>query len=323
MTELQSVERLSRDLRAASATMTDDEARYFVDYYYIMQEDRKRSKNQSLSMGQEPHKLLLWLGTQAETLENQIKSALDVYTKAHVMGSWMREIYGIGPVLSAGLLAHIDIKKAPTVGHIWRYAGLDPTQKWIGAKGAEAAVKELRAAGISRPEYMVELLAQRIGIKPASLAKIAADISGSDKLTLANLQSAAAVRPWNEKLHTLCWKVGQSFMKFSGAEECTYGKWYKQREVYEQTRNDSGQNRELAFKLKENFGKSTDAYGHLSEGRLPPAQIDARARRWAVKLFLSHMHNEWYRREFKEEPPKPYPIAHLGHAHYIPADKAA
>jgi hypothetical protein len=28
------------------------------------------------------------------------------------------------------LLARIDIVKAPTAGHIWRYAGLDPTVRW-------------------------------------------------------------------------------------------------------------------------------------------------------------------------------------------------
>lgn len=39
-------------------------------------------------------------------------------------------ITGIGPVIAAGLLAHIDIEKAPTVGHIWRFAGLDPTVTW-------------------------------------------------------------------------------------------------------------------------------------------------------------------------------------------------
>ena len=43
---------------------------------------------------------------------------------------WARSIYGIWPVLAAGLLAHIDIEQAPTVGHIWSFAGLDPTKKW-------------------------------------------------------------------------------------------------------------------------------------------------------------------------------------------------
>ncbi len=38
-----------------------------------------------------------------------------------------------------------------------------------------------------------------------------------------------------------------------------------------------------------NIGKSTEAYGHYSTGHLPPAPIDARARRWTVKLFLAHI----------------------------------
>jgi hypothetical protein len=33
-------------------------------------------------------------------------------------------------VLAAGLLAHIEIDKAPTAGGIWRFAGLDPTAIW-------------------------------------------------------------------------------------------------------------------------------------------------------------------------------------------------
>jgi len=39
-------------------------------------------------------------------------------------------IVGIGPVLAAGLLAHIDIEKAPTAGHIWSFAGLNPNTTW-------------------------------------------------------------------------------------------------------------------------------------------------------------------------------------------------
>jgi hypothetical protein len=68
--------------------------------------------------------------SQETTLENQIKRALDAYSGADAVGQWARSITGIGPVIAAGLLANIDISKAPTVGHIWRFAGLDPTVKW-------------------------------------------------------------------------------------------------------------------------------------------------------------------------------------------------
>ena len=260
---LEPLQKLTKDIKAAAVYLTDHEARFLVDYYYIAQEDRKRSTNQvrALDESKEPNAVVNWLATQAESLENQIKKTLDVYTDNHVMGSWMRQIVGIGPVISAGLLAHIDITKAPTVGHIWRYAGLDPTSKW-----------------------------------------------GKNEK-----------RPWNAGLKTLCWKAGQSFMKFSGRDDCYYGKIYKERKAYEIARNERGDNKALAEELISKFNKSTDAYKHLSNGVLPPAQIDARARRYAVKLFLSHLHGAWYETHYGTKPPLPYPIAHMGHVHFIPA----
>jgi len=270
--ELGQIERMSRAIVASVATMSDDEARYLVDAYYIMQEDRKRAHNQVRAATDQSddanvaseNLIIQWLAAQSSTMETQIRRALDAYTAIHPMGSWMRGIVGIGPVISAGMLSHIKIDRAPTVGHIWRYAGLDPTQKW--EKGQK--------------------------------------------------------RPWNATLKTLCWKAGQSFMKFSNHDDCHYGKWYKQRKAYEIARNESGANADLAASLVTKFAKTTDAYKHLSSGVLPPAQIDARARRWAVKLFLSHLHGEWYRRHFGTEPPLPYPIAILGHAHMIHAGES-
>jgi Transposase IS116/IS110/IS902 family. len=62
--------------------------------------------------------------------EESVKKILDVYTSADPVGRWIRSIPGLGPYIAAGLLALIEIEKAPTVGHIWRFAGLDPTMKW-------------------------------------------------------------------------------------------------------------------------------------------------------------------------------------------------
>ena len=261
--QLVSVQSLKRDIVNAALHLSDSEARFLVDYYYIAQDDRKRSTNQkrALTESQEPNAVIAWLADQSTTLEKQVLRALDRYTQGHKMGSWMRGIYGIGPVISAGLLAHIDITKAPTVGHIWSFAGLDPRRTWEAGK----------------------------------------------------------VRPWNASLKTLCWKVGQSFMKFSNQPECVYGQLYRQRKDYEIQRNEAGGNAEVAKEKASKVGKTTDAYKSYSIGKLPPAHIDARARRWAVKIFLSHLHAEWYRRHFNQEPPKPFAIAILGHAHEIKA----
>jgi len=129
---LDPITRLTRDLREAARTLSDDEARFLVDAYYAMQRDRIRAGHQerTLAKGNEPHDVMSWLMGQRETLEKQVARALDAYSASKVPGIWARSIVGIGPIIAAGLLAHIDITKAPTVGHIWRFAGLDPTVKW-------------------------------------------------------------------------------------------------------------------------------------------------------------------------------------------------
>jgi hypothetical protein len=128
----ESVQRLTRDLRSAARTLSAREARFLVDAYYAMQKDRIRAGHQerTLSAGNEPHDVMNWLAGQRETLERQVARALDAYSDAHTAGQWARSIVGIGPIIAAGLLAHIDIKLAPTVGHVWRFAGLDPTLQW-------------------------------------------------------------------------------------------------------------------------------------------------------------------------------------------------
>lgn len=256
----ESVSRLTRDLAASAKTLGRAEARFLVDAYYSMQEDRIRAGNQVRALGEskEPHAVLAWLQSQSDTLEQQVKRALTKYAESDPVGQWCMSNYGIGPVITAGLLAHIDITKAPTVGHIWRFAGLDPTKKW--GKGEK--------------------------------------------------------RPWNAALKTLCWKIGESFVKFSGREECFYGKLYEQRKQLEVQRNEEGKFADQAAQtLKE---RPTHAQREIyASGKLPDGRIHARAKRYAVKLFLAHLHEVWYQHHYGTPPPLPYPIAHLGHAHKI------
>ncbi len=123
---------LSTDIKQAALTLSTQEVRYLVDTYYTFQENRKRANNQLRSMAeiQEPSEIITWIAQMNDALENEIKIALDVYSYNHPVGCWSRTVKGIGPVIAAGLLAHIDITMAPTVGHIWRFGGYDPTCIW-------------------------------------------------------------------------------------------------------------------------------------------------------------------------------------------------
>lgn len=260
------VNRLSKDLKLASMNLSESEARYLVDAYYTIQEYRKSTANQIRAMSEqgEPSDVLTWLLDNTRLLEAQIQRALDAYTDNKLLGAWAKSICGIGPVIAAGLMAHIDITKAPTVGAIWRFAGLDPSSEW--KKGEK--------------------------------------------------------RPWNARLKVLCWKIGQSFVKVSNNPKDIYGHLYRKRKEYEIRRNDAGEYADQAKQKLERFriGKNTEAYKYYSNGMLPPAHIDQRAQRWAVKLFLAHYHHVAYEIEFGEAPPNPYPFAMLGHdgRQYIP-----
>jgi hypothetical protein len=261
--ELDSVVKMSRDLAQASSTLGRDEARFLVSAYYRVQEYRIMAANQirALTEAEEPHEVLRWMFDQHATMEAQIKRALDKWTDASEASVWAKGIVGIGPVLAAGLAAHIDIRKAPTPGHIWRFAGFDPTIVW--EKGKK--------------------------------------------------------RPFNAELKVIGWKIGQSFMKQAGREKDIYGKLYRERKALEIARNDRGELAEQAERKLKNFkiGADTDAHKWYTSGKLPPAHIDERARRWVVKLFLAHYHHVAYEVEFGCKPPRPYVMEFGGHAHEI------
>jgi len=259
------LEALTRDLRTAARTLSDREARFLVDNYYIMQDDRKRAHNQTLMLegSEEPHLVLQWLAENSRRLEDNIKRALQAYAEGQAVGQWLLSITGIGPVISAGLISYIPIEQTPSASALWAYAGLAPGQR--REKGA--------------------------------------------KLT------------YNPSLKVLCWKAGESFVKFQNHLRDHYGRYYAQRKVVEQERNSQGLYAEQARAALTNkrYGADTEAFKWYAQGLLPPAHIHARAKRWAVKLFLSHFWEVAYTLHYGEAPTlRPYVFDILGHSRYIP-----
>lgn len=259
---IEPIKKLTKDIRDAVTSITEEEARFLVDRYYAMQDFRIQGEGQVRAAGEdgEPHQIITWFAEQAWALEREVHKALQTYAESKRAGRWALSQHGIGPVITAGLLAHIDIRKAPTVGHIWRFAGLDPTVRW------ERGVR----------------------------------------------------RPWNARLKTLTWKIGESFKKFSNHEKCYYGHVYRKRKEQEIERNAS---RSFATQASESLTtrniKDKKLRETYEDGRLPDGRLDLRAARYATKLFLSHFHHVLHESELGTPPPKPYVIEHLGHAHLL------
>ena len=319
---VEKLEGLNAEVREAATRLTPREARYLVDTFYQIQENRKRAANQerSLLATDESPVLLSWLNHNESALEQNVRLLLQGYAVANNSSIWAMNIPGIGPILAAGLKAHIDITKAPTVGHIWRYAGLDPSNKWYSAKDAPAIVAEIlgKKAATSRDD--VEKLAAQLGRNPETLYRIATT-SPKDgkprKLTKASLASALSTRPYNKRLKVLTWKIGEQFMKLSTNPKDIYGKVYAVRKQQEIAWNEALKFKDQAERDIVGVGKGTDAYKAYSQGKLPAARILLRAKRYAVKLFLSHYHHVAYCQEFGVHPPKPYIFTQPNHTHFI------
>lgn len=304
--------RLTRDLKKAAATLDKDQAAYFVGLYYSLQKLRIGAAAQARAAmdAKEPNTLVSWTEEMYGKLETDVQAALGVYAKSKVPGQWALAQKGIGPVIAAGLLAHVDITKTPTAGALWSFAGYNPNIKWLGREGAAKLVAEILGPGKAKEilsdeqVYHVAIAAHR---NPARLGEQAQDEDGD--ITRASLTAVLAKRPWNARLKVLGWKASQSFVKSSGREGAFYGKMYKERKAQELWNNnmmlipgsdparykaivagEPGLYAEQAARIlqEKKIGEDTEARRWYEMGMLPPAHIQARAERYATKMFLSH-----------------------------------
>lgn len=341
---VQSVARMTRDMRAAAANLSTEEARFLVDAYYTMQDRRIAAANQSraLDKSSEPHEILDWLRTQSTIIEDQVKAVLAKYVEGHIVGPWALGQMGIGPVIAAGIIARVDIKLAPTTGHIWRFAGLDPTQEW--RKGERRPWNaDLRRICWLLGESFVKLSPRFLAGEEACyytgvfLKRKAREIVRNHSGDLSEQAiSARTKKRFGEDTGAIKWLMGD-LDKVGTTKQTKLSPWVRVETIVGGVRyaidTDKKDNSDRILLLQNHMrmlGVETPDEGMVLDIRpfhelkpaelipmLPPAHIHSRAKRYAVKLFLAHLHEIWFRLEFGKAPPNPYPIAHMGHSHKI------
>jgi hypothetical protein len=219
------------DIQSMIFSFNSNSIREIINAYYSINNTRTLLSSQSrrLKDDQLSSDFLQSFSNNLYLMEKTIKNNFQSYIKDSTVGFWALSQYGIGTVFVAGLMAYIDITKAPNVSNIWRYAGLDPNQS------------------IDYKDY-------------------------------------------NQYLKSLCLKIGNTFKKFSYKDDCFYGQLY--------------------LKDKE---RRTSIYSSL-----PSSRIDAQARRYAVKIFLSHYHSVAYQDYYGTQPLPSYIIQSNPHLYEIP-----
>lgn len=330
--ELEAIKILDKDTKKAAALLEREGARLLVDQYYREQKGRIAMGNQvnALKAAGKPANVIDHFYAQKLATEKQMVQILGTWAKNYPPGQWLLGQKGMGPILSAALCAYIDITRSQTAAGIWRYAGLDPTSVWMNSRDLyKVCVEKL---GID-PKAAVthetlEAVCGYINRKPANLLRQAAPdelyAQTQDFNTLlhnidfGDLMRAGALRPFNADLKVICWRIGDSFVKVHNKPDAYYGVVYKRRKIWETERNERRVYAETARQTLETRNirdpKTRKTY---EDGRLPDGRIELRARRYAVKLLLSHFHQILWEHHYDTPCPLPYPIAYLHHVDYL------
>ena len=140
---------------------------------------------------------------------------------------------------------------------------------------------------------------------------------GSKEVSIENFRNYLAMPPYNTFLKKKCYSIGESFVLFQ--RKSMYGQIYARRLAEETIKNDQLAYKEQAERMlaEKNYNGNTTTYNSLIQGKLSKAHLIMRARRYAVKLFISHVFEAMYWFEYGEEPPKHYILELGGHHDYI------
>lgn len=131
MKRASAIPRAGKEVVMDAAKLTYPEARALIRNYYDAQEARKRADMQMRHAGDvELAPCLKWYAESNTVIEGELIKMFTKFAENSAVGRWCLSHHGVGPVLATGFIANLDITKAPTVGHFWRFSGMDPTCKW-------------------------------------------------------------------------------------------------------------------------------------------------------------------------------------------------
>lgn len=311
--------KLSKDLKEASQNLTRGDARWLVDMYYTIQDARIRAASQHRKMKEqsEPSKLIDWCFNAQKRFEAAIKTALGEFASSYAVGQWMQAQHGIGPVLSAACLTNFDIVRAPTCGHYWSFAGMNPTAVW--------------AKGTKRPwnAKLKAVLLYRMGECFVKFQNAGKCVYGQ---YFAQRKSKLWERNFAGEFVSICEKeladksIGKATEKYkwnSGQFKTPEVQAWQQavREWEEVCRAGRLHNKLCKEEGRDDLCKlppKPELKQHgVGEGDalLAPGHIHSWGRRMAVKLFVSHLHEVSYIDYHKKPAPNPWVFEHANEQH--------
>jgi len=219
--------------------------------------------------------------TKAKAFEKDIKKRLESEVKHYPLHQeYLTGIWGIGPILSSGLLAYIgDIKRFDKISNLWQYGGF----------GLNMFCTKCNAPTWINITFKKKDGKTTTGKKLQPLPKC--PTCHGNTIPIIQRRYTGYLNNWNDKFKVLGWKIGQSFVK-QGPKSYYYN-------LYLQFKQDERRNHPDKIKVN---GKTQFNDGHIHN----------RALKKVVKIFLAHLWVTWRRLEHLPVT-EPYVGQILGH----------
>jgi len=262
----------------------------YVEMYYDFQHQRIMTGNR-IQMNAERNKIteqqledfgVTEIERKSEAFEKDLKKIFVTEIQSRrIWTEYFEKIYGIGPVISCGLLAYIDdIGKFDNISKLWQYGGFGMNTYCENCKKPTFVIREFQKEGKKTKTKAKQL-------KPMERCPEC----NNKTVPIIQKRMTGYMSNWNDKFKVLIWKIGMSFEK-QGIKSGYYN-WYKIYKAEEREKHPE--------KIKEGT-RTLYNDGHIRN----------RALRKVSKLFLSHFWVTWREMEGLEVT-DPYVGKLLGH----------
>ena len=321
--------KLDRDLFPRAEDLTFDqlqsvlgELKFLIKLYQDNQKTRIGTGNRAGSKerkGETAH-LVRFFEDELYTLEKEVAKVIKYYVRNEPTGvaKWLLAHSGIKEMTAASWMVGVDIHRATTPSHIYRYCGMDPNMKWMSQEQAKAWMKE---QDTDDPWELLARFAQQYQRRFDTLARQAQyDGQGNKREVTKQVVAATMVRrPYSVPMKTLAWQTATWMVRtHNNKEPSEYLPYYYMWKEQEERANERLEFADQAQWYLDNVkirNKANKAY--YKQGKLPPRHIENRVKRKLVKLFISHFHEHYYALVHGELPARPYVFEHLGHTDEI------
>ena len=260
--------------------------RTLVDIYYDFQGQRIQTQLR-IGASKREHSLtdeelsvygITTIFENAQSFEKDLEKLITKQLKNHALYTqYLSKIRGIGPLLSAGLIAYIDnIERFKNVSSLWQYSGY----------GMNRFCKKCKKPTFVDVKYETGKTAKKLNPKKNC------PICNEETIPVLQKRTPGYQSNWNDRLKVLGWKSGSSFVKQSTKS--------KYRKLYDQIKAEENRKNPTRKKID---GKIFYNDGHKHN----------RAMRKVVKIFFAHVWQTW-RRQQGLEATEPYAKQLLGHS---------